>query len=152
MPVRRRGGCRFRGIPSAGFFAVALIELGDDGFAGFLLDLADSILELETVRGDVAGSQRGLDGAQLADQRRARLLIDRTTGRPVVLRQGGNRLPQQLFIVRHWVLVLALSRAVLAKKLSLGTGHGQEWYPHARDWSKAAPPARRSVPRAGGHI
>ena len=63
-------------------------ELGDDGFAGLLLDLADAVFELQAMRGDVAGRERRLDGAKLADERRARLLIDRATGRPVVLGQG----------------------------------------------------------------
>ncbi len=38
---------------------------GDHCLAGFLLDLADTILELQAMCGDVASRQRRVDGAQL---------------------------------------------------------------------------------------
>src|SRR5690606_33932104 len=76
----------------------------DHSLAGLLLNLADTIFELETMLGDIARRQRGLDGAELADQSRTRLLIDRAPRGPVVLRQRRDRPTQQLLVIRHWLL------------------------------------------------
>ncbi|ODT70507.1 MAG: hypothetical protein ABS75_12805 [Pelagibacterium sp. SCN 63-23] len=85
----------------------------ENGFAGFLLYLSDTVFELQAVLGDVAGRQRGLDGAQLPHKSRTRLLIDRAARSPVILGQRRDCPTQQLLVIRHWLLGTHSDSAVL---------------------------------------
>ena len=64
---------------------------GDHRLAGFLFDLADTIFELQPMRGDIASGQRRVDGAQLPHQCSARLFVDSAASGPVILWQGFDR-------------------------------------------------------------
>ena len=68
---------------------------------GFRLDLADRLFQRQPLAGDVGFVERRIDAAQLADQRGARALIQRTADFAGVLVETGDGARDQGVIVSH---------------------------------------------------
>src|SRR6185312_3565267 len=114
LQARRRQGRLLRDC--GGIFGQ--FQPGDHGFAGFLLDLADAIFELQAVLGDIARRQRRIEAAQLPHERGPRLLVNSSPCGAIVFGKGLDRLTYELFVIRHWLFETLPGHAQCSSKLS----------------------------------